>query len=103
MAMAAEGKTRLEIHRRRFELDERRGPLLRLEELTVEEVELVNSAFFDRIHRAPPDDLAAMYRLYVATLHEWGVMCPHPTLHRLYSLDGRWYDCSLCKAAVIHH
>jgi hypothetical protein len=49
----------------------------------------------------------------VDTLHQWGVMCPHPQPHRLY--DGfrmsdvpltfdacRWYDCTLCKTAVIN-
>jgi hypothetical protein len=95
--------TRLEAHKSRFDLAERRGELLRLEELTVEEVAMVNSTFFERVHRNPPEDLAGMYRIYVETLHEWGVMCPHPINERSYSVDGRWYDCSLCKAAVIHH
>lgn len=95
--------TRLEAHKRRFELAERRGPLLRLDELTVDEVALVNATFFERVNKAPPDDLAAMYNIYAEVLHEWGVMCPHPSIRREYSLCGRWYDCGLCKAAVIHH
>lgn len=93
--------TRLELHKRRFELEERRGELIRLEELTGDELVILNNSFFERIRQRGAEDLDEMYSMYVGVLHEWGVMCPHPMDRREYSWDGRWYDCSLCNAAVI--
>lgn len=94
--------TRLENHKRTFEQNDRRGPLIRLDELTVEEVQVINSTFFERVQKDPPENIEDMYRIYIETLHEWGVMCPHPIERRRYSSCGRWYDCSLCQAAVVH-
>lgn len=94
--------SRLESHRRNFELNDRRGDLLRLDELTADEVGMVNSTFFERVHKEPPEDLDSMYKVYIETLHEWGIMCPHPVERRRFSLCNRWYDCALCQATVIN-
>ena len=98
--------TRLEEHKVKFELDERRGQLLRIDELTGDELAIINSSFFERIRRVTPETLEEMYQVYLTTLHEWGVMCPHPMERRDYENtgpdDSRWYNCGLCKASVIH-
>ena len=105
--------TRLELHREAFRLAGYRGPLIQLEELGPDEVALVNADFLTRIRRVSADDITAIYRVYIETLHGWGVMCPHPQRHRRY--DGwhqsdtprpfeefRWFGCLLCEAYVIN-
>lgn len=105
--------TRLEAHRKTLEEEKRHGPLLRIEDLSTEELDLVNKSFLDLCRRRKVGDIRETYAAYVDTLHRWGVMCPHPQPNRLY--DGhrtsefpvdfessKWYDCSLCGAAVIN-
>lgn len=105
--------TRLEAHRRSLEDENRHGPLLRIEDLNADEIALVNSSFLDLCRRRRVSDIKETYAAYVETLHQWGVMCPHPQPQRLY--EGRrssdyplpfdsypWYDCLLCGAAVIN-
>lgn len=105
--------TKLEEHRRAMQDSNYLGPLMRVEDLTPDEVSLINVSFFDRCQRERPEDITQIYDAYVRTLHQWGVMCPHPQPHRLYSgwmkSDGpvpfdesTWYDCGLCKAGVIN-
>jgi len=105
--------TRLEAHRRVLEDEARHGPLLRIEELTSDEIALINSSFLELCRQRRVRDIHETYTAYVDTLHSWKVMCPHPQPHRLY--DGRirsdfpmtfdasrWYDCALCGASVIN-
>lgn len=93
--------TRLEVHARRFVLDDCRGPLLCLHELTGDELALLNDSFFETVRERAPESIEEMYGVYISVLHRWGVMCPHPIDKRRYDLTNRWYDCSLCKASVI--
>jgi hypothetical protein len=106
-------ETRLEEHRRSFQLARKTGPLLRIEELDAAEMKIFNDEFLSRCRTISPDDLAEIYRVYVEALHRWGIMCPHPQAHRLYSgwiasdvplgfSEERWYDCNLCGSAVIN-
>ena len=106
-------ETRLERHRDAFQLAHGVGPLIQLEELDPEEVALINSDFLERVRLTRADDILAIYDVYVATLHSWGVMCPHPTSRRLYEgwhrmdtpvpfEDSRWFHCELCSATVIN-
>lgn len=87
--------------------------MLRIEDLTEEELKLVNASFFRRIHESEAKELGRIYDAYVQTLHEWGIMCPHPIEHRLYEgwqsagsplqhSESKWYQCGLCQAAVIN-
>lgn len=94
--------SRLDEHRRQLHLNERQGPLLSLDELTADEVATVNATFFEKVRTAEsvPETIDEMYALYLSALCEWGVMCPHPAAYRRGE-EGRWYDCTLCKAAVI--
>ncbi len=99
-------RTRLEAHRDNFVLHGVRGPLLRVTELDGDELNILNSSFFERIRSAEPTSLDEMYAAYVGTLHEWGIMCPHPQEHRSYEgashAESRWYDCRMCKTSVIN-
>jgi hypothetical protein len=105
--------TRLEAHRKALEKEERHGPLLRIEDLNPEEIAIINASFLDLCRKRRVSDINETYSAYVDTLHTWGVMCPHPQPHRLY--DGRkpcdhplsfessrWFDCTLCGAAVVN-
>lgn len=105
--------TRLEAHRKSLEEERRHGPLLRIEDLNSDEIALINASFLDLCRRRRAADLNETYAAYVDTLHHWGVMCPHPQPHRLYdgrkpcdvplSFDvSRWFDCTLCGAAVVN-
>jgi hypothetical protein len=105
--------TRLETHRSLMRKEERHGPLLRIEELNPDEIAIVNGSFLDLCRRRKVSDIRETYSAYVDTLHHWGVMCPHPQPHRSYEGWGhsefpigfessRWFDCSLCGAAVIN-
>lgn len=106
-------ETRLERHRSEFELNQRRGALLGIEELDPDELNLINASFFNNIRERGADDINAIYEAYVETLHMWGVMCPHPIPHRLYDgwqrsmsplqfEESRWYSCTICGSAVIN-
>lgn len=113
MPVASRTETRLEAHRREFQQAERRGPLLRIEELTQTEIDLISADFLSRVRGLRPDDLGQIYFAYVDTLHSWGVICPHPQQHRRYDgfhrtdvplpfEESRWYECGLCSACVIN-
>lgn len=105
--------TRLEQHRKSLLEEGRSGPLLKVEDLSPDEIALVNGSFLELCRRRKVADISQTYSAYVDTLHSWGVMCPHPQPHRLYdgwrqaefpiSFDeSRWFDCTLCSAAVIN-
>jgi hypothetical protein len=111
--MPQESRTRLEQHRESFTLAGGVGELLRVDDLHDDELAIINRTFFERIREIAPDDLSGIYAAYLQTLHEWGVMCPHPRELRLYdgwrksdvplpSTESRWYECGLCRAAVIN-
>lgn len=104
---------RLIEHRRRREADADRGPLLTFEELDRDEREAINSDFLARVRMLGAEGEAALYRIFVDTLHSWGVMCTHPQSFRLYDgnrnsyapLDfeqSRWYSCLVCGCSVIN-
>lgn len=108
----SETETRLEEHRRNFRAAKYRGPLLRLDELTIDERSLINTDFIARCAGCA-ENLEQIYVMYVETLHSWGVMCPHPDSHRLYEgwqrtdtpvpfEDARWFRCAICAADVIN-
>lgn len=110
---ASRTETRLERHRTEFSLARGVGPLLQLEELDPDEICLVNAEFLERARRINADDITKMYDAYISTLHNWGVMCPHPQPHRLYDgwhrtdtpvpfEESRWFNCVLCDAVVIN-
>ena len=105
--------SRLLVHRESFRADGGRGQLLRLEDLGPEEYEQINADFFARVRFGEAATLDEIYRAYAAALHDWGIMCPHPLAYRLYDGEAparspipfdtcRWYDCTLCGAAVIN-
>lgn len=105
--------TRLEARRKQLEEDKLHGPLLRLDELSTEELDVINTTFWELCRRRRVANIQETYTAYVDTLHHWKVMCPHPQPQRLY--DGnrrsdvpldfethRWYDCQLCGTSVIN-
>lgn len=95
----------LVLHRNNFHAAKFTGPLLRWGDLGHDAQafltqELISSA---------RDSIVP----YVETLHYWGVMCPHPTSHRLYEglwssestppfEQAGWFGCSLCGTRVIN-
>lgn len=104
---------RLKEHRAKLAVANYLGPLLDPEDLSVEEKSLIYSSFMDRIRSDGAENLNQIYTAYLSTLHEWGVMCPHPQLYRMYGgfqrsdspilpIDSPWFDCGLCMAAVIN-
>jgi hypothetical protein len=104
---------RLESHRAALEQSERRGSLLRFDELNSHERERIHADFMTKVRLNGVEDLWQMWCLYVETLHAWGIMCPHPQTFRLYDgyrlsdmpvtfSDSVWYECRLCQAAVIN-
>lgn len=105
--------TRLEARRKQMEEENAYGPLLRVEDLGQDEISVIYSSFLELCRRRKVSDINEMYVAYVDTLHHWKVMCPHPQPHRLYdgyresdiplSFDThRWFECTLCRAAVIN-
>lgn len=105
-------ETRLERHRRAFLFAKQTGPLLRIDELAADEIELINFDFLEKC-RGKTEDIDAIYSAYVEVLHLWGVMCPHPQHQRMYGGfqrtdvpltfdEAKWFDCRLCKASVIN-
>lgn len=104
---------RLREHRKNLKGDGYRGPLLRFDELTAEERNVVHGDFMERMRRDGADGLWEMWCIYVETLHLWGVICPHPIPFRLYEgfhetdspvsfEDSQWFHCRLCQSAVIN-
>jgi len=84
-----------------------------MDELSPEEIEVVNVEFLTRCGAVGVNDLAQIYRAYVETLHMWGIICPHPTPHRLYDgwrrtdvpvsfEESKWFTCRLCVTWVIN-
>lgn len=105
--------TRLEKHRDSLREEGRHGPLLRIDELNPDEITLINGSFLDLCRQRKVADISQTYTAYVDTLHQWGVMCPHPQPHRLY--DGnrhsefpltfemsKWFECTLCNTVAIN-
>lgn len=112
MRTSSRTETRLETHRREFRRAEFRGPLIRIEELSRPEIDLINGEFLERC-KGSAEDIDQIYSAYVQTLHSWGVICPHPQHQRMYDgyyrthipqrfEDSRWYTCNLCQAIVIN-
>ena len=112
MSITSKIETPLEIHRKEFIRLNGVGPMIRVDDLSQEEIGLINADFLERC-RGRADDINAIYTTYVQTLHSWGVICPHPIPHRAYEgfhrtdvplrfEEARWFDCRLCGAAVIN-
>lgn len=105
--------TRLEKHREEFHQGKRLGNLVRLEDLSTDELTLVNSSLLNHMRLSDAEDLDGFYEVYVQTLHDWGIMCPHPLPRRLYDgwrrseaptpfNESKWYHCTLCRTSVIN-
>jgi hypothetical protein len=102
--------TRLELHRLKYHQNGG-GELLLLGELDDEERELVSHDVLTAIQREAGVD---EYEIYSRTLADWGVMCPHPQVKRLYEGKQRldvpagllgmfkWYFCECCKTYVLN-
>lgn len=84
-----------------------------MEDLSPDELALVNRTFLERCRRDNVDGIDQIYAAYALSLHEWGVMCPHPQHQRRYGGwqrsetplsfgDSQWYDCGVCNSAVIN-
>ena len=106
-------ETRLEVHRRELQGLGGLGPMLQIDDLSGDEIALINSDFLARCHSGNAEDIQQIYTAYVNTLHSWGVMCPHPQPHRLYGgwlradmpqsfNDVKWFNCGLCSTSVIN-
>lgn len=105
--------TRLEVHREQFRKEKKIGGLIRLEELDHEEMALINASVIKHLRLSPAEDLDGFYDSYVQTLHNWGIMCPHPLGKRLYDgwrkciapllfEESKWYHCGICCTSVIN-
>jgi hypothetical protein len=110
--MSLKTETRLETHRNELIRSKGLGPLIKIDDLTPEELELVNSDFLESCH-GNAEDVNQIYSLYVEALHRWGIMCPHPQIHKRYDgyikndtpLDfeeSKWFECKLCCTYVIN-
>lgn len=104
-------ETRLEEHRKMFKFNEYKGSLLRIEDLSQDERDLVNTEFMNQCKGA--ENIDALYKVYVKVLHSWGIMCPHPQRQRFYDNIGtsdipisfetsKWFECKACNTSVIN-
>lgn len=111
--MQTQTKTRIEQHREDFESRKYCGNLIRIEELSTEEIMLINASLFNEMRLSESETLDDYYQIYIKTLHSWGIMCPHPQYKRLYYGNikseypinfehSKWYDCLLCGTSVIN-
>lgn len=100
----------LVLHRNNFQAMKRTGPLLRWSDLTPDAQAFLTQEFVIGSRGVFGTDL---YGTYVGTLHSWGVMCPHPMVHRLYDgfrpsdiplpfLTDPWFLCTLCGTRVVN-
>ena len=82
-SMRRSGKpSRLEIHRLKYNQAGRRGPLLRMAELTDAEKKLISSEVLQDVRVKRLDftgdmDEQIFDEVQFAVLSEWGIMCPH--------------------------
>ena len=105
-------RTRLESHRDSFIGREvpMTGPLLRFAELSSDERSVLAHSLVNNLsaENAPLTPFS-----YLAVLHSWGIMCPHPMPSRYYdgiygSVDEikfdecQWYNCDVCRCIVIN-
>ena len=103
---------RLVEHRAAFKVRLGKGELLRVEDLTPKEMDVVMKDFYSRVSGRGLD-IWEMMRVWSATLHDWGVMCSHPQQVRDYEGLGRsilpvsrdearWYRCDACGCSVFN-
>lgn len=103
----------LKEHTAQFQSNDKKGPLVKIEDLAREDLDIVTSKIFRNINSSNADNIDAFYESYVNTLHEHGIMCPHPQVHRLYSnlqksdaplgfSQHKFYVCLICKSSVIN-
>ena len=108
---------RLLAHRSTLAEIQFKGPLLRFEELTLDEAGVIYADFMNFVREHGVDDTDDMWRLYVKILHSWGIMCPHQQSYRIYEMvdgsfgtagsplpfsESKWFTCLLCDAEVIN-
>lgn len=103
--------SRLELHRINYHHQAGIGvELLRVFDLDKDELRQLNFDVFTEIKQtgAFGDEY---YDAYVKILMSWGVMCPHPQKHRLYSgrqtsdfslTNHKWFLCRCCLCHVIN-
>ncbi len=103
--MSRKKQTRLELHRETYVSESGRVILLRFEELSSAEQQMVAKDIFSSIGKTGGDP----YRIYAKVLSTWGIMCPHPQSKRLYGGRKRyplpqlsekypWYLCECCES-----
>lgn len=96
----------LEEHRKLFHERKFRGPLVRINDLTPSELNMVNSLFFEKIRKSGRqwEDLTEIYEIYVGILHDWGIMCPHSDSRSVCTVIAtgvQTFTCAFCKTEVI--
>ena len=97
--------SRLESHRLKYNQLGRKGPLLRLEDLTKYEKDLIYGEVLQdiRVKRASFDDASNVEEdarvfdeVEMEVFAEWGVICHHPAY--FYSKQGN--SCPVCRCLV---
>lgn len=103
---------RLIEHRAAFKVRLGKGELLRLEELSPKEMDVVSKDFYSRVSGRNLG-MDGLMQTWTSVLHDWGIMCSHPQHMRDYEGLGpsvlpvsrdeaRWYHCGACGCSVIN-
>lgn len=89
------------------------GPLLRFQDLQAEDIGFLTKRFLDMVPLLSEEGFGPVAGLHAELLHNWGVMCPHPSDYRLYNgmsqaatrpsfSEASWFSCSICNTRVIN-
>jgi len=100
---------RIVSHRDAFRKAKGTGPLLRWSDLSVAERALIVGDLAGRCQAGATPDRS----VFLAVIHSWGVMCPHPQERRSYEdfpwselpvafEERQWYSCGVCECIVIN-
>jgi hypothetical protein len=98
--------SRLESHRLKYNQLGRRGPLLRLEDLTKFEKDLLYQEILQDVRVKQIDfsgelDEQVFDGVEIEVFAEWGVVCHHPfSIRGGIKPTGSVYNCSVCRCAV---
>lgn len=101
--------TRLDMHRAKRTQMGLMGPLLRIDELSSVEQQIISDEVFKKIRRRKLEE--DHFSIYLEVLNEWGIICPHPIEKRLYvgryrskmpTASYSWFKCEACSCLTVN-
>lgn len=100
--MSSNVPKRIQLHRLKFHWLGKKTDMLSFFSLDPDEKKMVAEDILTKLHLNRGKD---PYKVYVETLADWGIVCPHPEHMRLYSgvkkseypvFDHKWFKCEVC-------